>query len=237
MLSFKKRAQPNSIGFYNVRRKATLTILCRLQRYLRILLSAFRIPEWYFEWDVRIKRNPKLQEELFTSDIPIDLARVISSFNNSPVPLAHAFSSAFLCSSWNIFEGCVSWDSNDTLPDVIKYIGCWRGRVISIPEKKVIGTNTIKPFLDYDASIVSIKKQEGLEINNSTYEITGANCSICPHKGAFKSSLFLGNKLRKKNVVAQNVAYLIQSTGVGSAGIKSYNAIMKFVQEKNQLQS
>lgn len=37
------------------------------------------------------------------------------------------------------------------------------------------------------------------------------------------------------NLIAQSVNFLYQTIGVGSAAVNSYDAVMKFAQESNQL--
>lgn len=62
----------------------------------------------------------KLQKGLNTYDIYNDLALVTDSLHDDPFPFAHFISSEIVLSSQNNVEGFLSWDPNQTLPEVVK---------------------------------------------------------------------------------------------------------------------
>lgn len=173
----------------------------------------------------KYQEKQKVQEALNILDIHIVLARVINFFST----IRFVFSSKFFSSLCHDLIGILRWSPNKTLLGDVKNNRNWRGRAISLSEKKDLDTDTSEPFSDQRSPLISMKKKYDLMSKYSNYEATGACCPTFPRKEALNRCPFSYNEMSMKNIIAKSVTDFIQTSGAGSTTIKFYDAITMLV--------
>lgn len=158
-------------------------------------------------------------------------------FSITILEVAHVFSTELVSPSRSTIHSFLTSQSNDYLSEDCKHIRVWHGRVKDVTPAGLSKGGFITTLFEKDALLLSTAKEICSEYNVNSYRAIGAYSPLCSHEEGLQGSLLLHGKASTKDVIAQCIISLLKARANNDKPFRSMQAIVPFLNKRNELLS